>query len=118
VQFFKDAEHQQEAWPIAEFLQTAAACDVVYNTIGWLPAYKPYLDTADQTKFPGVEFYFKSINEATEWYGPIVCEIEAFVRQKYVELREAVYREDMTGAEAAAQLQEAAEEEWDAAGFG
>jgi multiple sugar transport system substrate-binding protein len=118
AQFFKDAKHQKEAWPLAEFLQTNACCDAIFNTIGWLPAYTPYLDSADQTKFPGVEFYFKSIKEATEWYGPIVCEIEQFVQTKFVELRESVYREDMTGAEAAEKLQAAAEEEWEAAGFG
>jgi hypothetical protein len=40
------------------------------------------------------------------------------VQQKYNEVREAVYRGEMTGAEGAAQLQQAAEEEWEAAGFG
>ena len=44
--------------------------------------------------------------------------IETFVSQKFIEAREAVYRGEMSGADAAAQLQDEAVKEWKAAGFG
>jgi ABC-type glycerol-3-phosphate transport system substrate-binding protein len=118
AQFFRDAEHQEEAWPIVEWLQTDACCNIVFDTIGWLPAYLPYLNNINVDDKPGLEFYVNSVDEATHIYGPVQCEIQAFVQQKYNEVREAVYRGEMTGAEGAAQLQQAAEEEWEAAGFG
>ena len=115
---FKDGKYHDEGWQIIEWLQTDEFCDIIFEGIGWLPAYKPYFDGADTGKFPGLQFYFDSVNEANYW-GPFpVCEIQSFVQDKYIELREAVYRDVVTGAEAAAQLQEAAEEEWTAAGFG
>ena len=115
---FKDGNYRDEAWPIIEWLQADDFCDIIFEGIGWLPAYKPYFDGADTDKFPGLQFYFDSVNDANYWGPFITCEIQAFVRTKYVELREAVYREIMTGAEAAAQLQQDAENEWKAAGFG
>ena len=118
VLFFKEGKHPIEAFPVAEFLQTKAACDIIFKTIGWLPALKPYLQETDPSIFPGLDFYFKSVDEATYW-GPIVqCEIEDFVGTKTWELRESVYRGEMTGAEAAKELQALCEEEWKAAGYG
>ncbi len=118
VQIFREAKHQDEAWPLAEWLQSTAANDIIFNNIGWLPAYKPYFDEADPTTYPGLDFYFRSINEANYW-GPFIrCEIQTFISQKYSEVREAVYRGEMSGAEAAAKLQDEAVKEWKAAGFG
>ncbi len=117
VQIFKDGQYKDEAWPVAEWLQTAGWCDLIFENIGWLPAYKPYFDNADTDKFPGLQFYFDSVNEATYW-GPLIrCEIETFVNQKYVEARERVFRGEATGTEAAAAMQEAAVAEYKAAGF-
>jgi ABC-type glycerol-3-phosphate transport system substrate-binding protein len=118
AQIFKDAKYQDEAWPLAEWLQTKAVHDIIFNDIGWLPAYKPYFEQADPNKFPGLAFYFDSIEEANYWGPNIKNEIENFVSQKFIELREAVYRDQMTGAEAAAKLQEEAVKEWKASGFG
>ncbi|GIV78092.1 MAG: ABC transporter substrate-binding protein [Litorilinea sp.] len=117
VQIFRDGRYKDEAWPIAEWLQSKSCNDLIYDNIGWLPAYKPYFDQADQNKYPGLKFYFDSVAEANYW-GPFIrCPIQAFVQQKYQELREAVYRGQMTGAQAAARLQEEAEKELAASGF-
>jgi multiple sugar transport system substrate-binding protein len=117
VQIFRDGKYKDEAWPIAEWLQSTSCCDLIYERIGWLPAYRPYFEQADQEKYPGLKFYFDSINEANYW-GPFIrCPIQAFIEQKNQQLREAVYRGQMTGAEAAAQLQLEAEKEWREAGF-
>jgi ABC-type glycerol-3-phosphate transport system substrate-binding protein len=118
VLFFKDATNPiQDAFPVAEFLQSDIHCDAVFKTIGWLPAYKSYIQAADASAFPGLEFYFKSIDEATEMHNAIRNPITSFVGQTWSELREAVYRDEMTGKEAAAKFQEACEQEWEEAGF-
>jgi len=115
---FRDGNYPDEAWPIAEWVQTNAFCDIIFNDIGWLPAYLPYFEQADRDKYPGLRFYFDSVEEADYWGAFPRCEIQAFISQKFQEVRESVYRGEMTGAEAAARLQEEAEKEWEAAGFG
>jgi ABC-type glycerol-3-phosphate transport system substrate-binding protein len=117
AQFFKDAKNQQEAWPLVRWINSNACCNIIFETIGWLPANADYIRSVDTSTVPGLDFYVRSIDEATHMYGPVQCEIEAFVQTKYQEAREAVYRGTMTGKEAAAMLQAAAEEEWEAAGF-
>lgn len=118
VQIFKDGQYKDEAWPIAEWVQSDYVCNLIYDKIGWLPAYLPYFEKADQEKYPGLKFYFDSVQEATYW-GPFIRnEIQSFVETQYQQARESVYRGQMTGAEAVAQLQEEAEKEWKQAGFG
>ncbi len=118
AQIFKDGQYKDEAWPIAEWIQSDYVCNLIYNEIGWLPAYLPYFESADQEKYPGLKFYFDSVPEATYW-GPFIRnEIQAFIETQYIQVREAVFRGEMTGAQAAAQLQEQAVNEWQQAGFG
>jgi hypothetical protein len=57
------------------------------------------------------------MNEADEWSSPARCPITSFVGNQYGELREAVYREQMTAAEAAAEFQSRCEAEWQAQGL-
>jgi ABC-type glycerol-3-phosphate transport system substrate-binding protein len=117
ILLFKEAPNAEPAFKIAELMNTTPACDVMFQELGWLPALKPYLATVDQTTYPGLEFYFKSVDEATAWHTPARCPITGFVQTQYVELREAVYRDEMTGAEAAEEFQKRCEEEYKAAGF-
>lgn len=122
---FREAEHPLEAWPIMEWLQSDACCDIIFKTIGWLPGLKSYVDNvgaackANPADFsPGLEFYFRSVDEANEWYEWAMCPIGSFANTKKTELREAVYRDEMSGAEAAAKFQEVCEQEWKEAGYG
>jgi multiple sugar transport system substrate-binding protein len=118
AQIFKDAKYKDEAWPLAEWFQSTGFNDIIFNNIGWLPAYKPYFEQADPSKYPGLDYYFASINEATEW-GPFIrCEIQNFVETKYIEAREKVFRGEMTGAQAASWMQEQSVNEWQQAGYG
>lgn len=115
---FKDGQYKDEAWPIAEWIQSEYVCNLIFDKIGWLPAYLPYFEKADKQKYPGLDFYFNSVQEATFW-GPFIRnEIQSFVETQYQQAREAVFRGEMTGAQAAAQLQEECEKEWKQAGFG
>lgn len=117
VQIFKEGTYKDEAWPVAEWLQSTSVCNLFFEQIGWLPAYKPYFDTADPSTFPGLKFYFDSVNEANYWGAFVRNEIQSFIGEKHRDYREAVYRNELTGAQAAAMLQEDAEKEWEAAGF-
>lgn len=118
VQMFKDGKLKDEAWPVAEWLQTDGFINLIFENIGWLPSYKPYYDRVDPNYFPALEFTINSVNEATYWGEENRNEIMPFIREKHGDFREAVYRDEMTGAEAAAKLQEDAEKEYVAAGFG
>lgn len=115
---FKDGKLKDEAWPVAEWVQSDYVCNLIFDQIGWLPAYLPYFDNADQNKYPGLKFYFDSVKEANMWGPFIICEIQAFVETQYQQLRERVFRGELSGTEAAAQLQDAAVKEWKEAGFG
>jgi ABC-type glycerol-3-phosphate transport system substrate-binding protein len=118
AQIFKDGKYKDEAWPVAEWIQSNHVCDLIYNEIGWLPAYLPYFEKADQEKYPGLKFYFDSVGEANYW-GPFIRnEIQSFIEVQVQQAREAVFRGEMTGAQAAAQLQDQAVNEWKQAGFG
>ena len=114
---FRDGEHAKEAFWILEFLQTPAACDPIFNTIGWLPGLKDYVKGVDATKFPGLDFYFRSVEETTDWYGSLHCPIQAFVSTKLREYREKVYRDEMTAKDAVSKVQEEVENEWIEAGY-
>jgi hypothetical protein len=117
VIFFKDGKNPEGMFRIAEFLNTNTACDLIFTQVGWLPGLKTYLETADPTAYPGLDFYFASVNEATEWSSPARCPITSFVGNQYAELREKVYRDEMTADEAAAEFQARCEAEWAAQGF-
>ena len=118
VQMYKEGKLKDEAWPVAEWLQQTSVVDLIFENIGWLPSYKPYYDTVDPNYFPALEFTINSVNEATYWGEENRNEIQSFIREKHGDYREAVYRDDISGAEAAAKLQEDAEKEYKAAGFG
>ncbi|MEZ4863269.1 MAG: extracellular solute-binding protein [Caldilineaceae bacterium] len=114
---FKDGQYKDEAWPVAEWIQSDYVCNLIFDKIGWLPAYLPYFENADQEKYPGLKFYFDSVKEATYW-GPFIRnEIQSFVETQYQQVREAVFRGEMTGAQGAAKLQDEAVKEWKQAGF-
>lgn len=117
VIFFKDAANTEPMFKVSEFLNTNQACDIIFNNVGWLPGLIPYLETVDPSAYPGLEFYFNSVDEATEWSSPARCPITAFVATQYGQLREAQYRDEMTAAEAATEFQRRVEEEYKNAGF-
>ena len=117
VIFFKDAPNTEPMFRIAEFFQTDTACQILFDDVGWLPGLIPFIEKTDPSAYPGLDFYFKSVEEATEWSSPARCPITAFVSQQYQELREKVFRDQMSGADAAAEFQARCEAEWEAQGF-
>lgn len=118
VVFFKEAKKADLGFKFAEFLSTDELCNKIFKELGWLPAYQPFLDKTDPKAYPGLEFYFQSVKEATEFENAIFCPIQAFVETQYQQLREAVYRGEKTGAAAAEEFQKNCEQEYKNAGFG
>jgi len=121
VYLFKQVKNPaDQVFKVAEFLQTKDHCDPVFNKIGWLPAYIPYIQATDPTKYPGLDFYFKSLTDPeTEWHGWLKCEIESFLEPKVVEIREKHFRGQFkTGKEAAAYFQDQAITQYKQAGYG
>lgn len=118
ILFFKDAPNAAKAFKVAELVNTDPACDAIFESLGWLPAKLSYLEKADRDRYNGLGFFFDAIDETTHYYAPERCQITAFVQTQYTELREKVYRDEMTGKDAAAEMQKRCEEEWVAAGLG
>jgi maltose-binding protein MalE len=114
---FKDGAHAKEAFPIIEFLQSTAACDIIFNTIGWLPALKDYVAKADGSKYPGLQFYLDSATEHDESHPARRTPISSFVSTKYNQYKEQVYRDTMTAKQAADAWQKDAEGEWKESGW-
>ena len=71
----------------------------------------------DANAFPGLDFYVKSESEATEWHLLRRCPIHWFVKDQWDALRDQVAREQITPAEAAAQLSQRALDEFEAQGL-
>lgn len=118
VLVFKEAKHKEPAFKFAEFLATDAVNERIFKELGWLPAYKPFLDKADPKAYPGLDFYFQSVKDATDMQPAINCPITSFAQSQYEELREQVYRGAMNGTQAAEEFQKRCEKEYKNAGFG
>ena len=117
VAIFKDAKHPQEMFKIGEFMQTDRALDIIFKEVGWIFGRIPWLQKVDANAYPGLKFYIDAPDQVTEWIIGRRCPIHNFVQTQYTELREAVYRGNMTGKDAAAELQTRAEAEWQAQGL-
>ncbi len=114
---FKDSPNHEAAFKVTEFVQTKLACDTLYNMYGFLPSRPGYIKTADPSRYPGLDFFFKSLDEATEWEKLIPCVIAQFAETQYLQLGESVYRDQMTSKQAAAEMQRRCTEEWKKAGL-
>ena len=117
VIIYKESANKEEMFRVAEFLNTNEAMEIIFAESGWLPGKTDFLDTVDPNVYPGLKFYFDSIDEATEWSSPARCPITIFARSQFNELRENHFREQLTAAEAAAEFQKRCTEEFAAAGF-
>jgi len=115
VVFFKESQNPEPMFKISEFLNTNGACQAIFDATGWLPSRKSFIETVDPDTYPGLSFYLVDVNETTEWLkGGRRCPIHWFVASALSELREAVYRDEMTADQAAAELQQRALDEWEA----
>lgn len=117
VMIFKDAKNKELMYKISEFLTTDPACDTIFKAVGWLPARKSYLDKVDPKTYNGLEYFLNSAEEATYWGRVVKCPITTFVGVTYPQIREQVYRGELTAEQAAEELQKRCEEELKNQGF-
>ncbi len=114
---FKGSKNPDVMFKIGELLNTVEPGKILWELQGWLPSGKAFLDTVDPAVYPGLDFYFKSYKEATEWVAPARCEITSFVSNEYLNIKDKVNRNEMTPEQAAEELQRRCEEEYKNAGF-
>ncbi|MEN6479037.1 MAG: extracellular solute-binding protein [Anaerolineales bacterium] len=114
---FAEGENAEHAFPIIEFLNTKAACDIIFHEIGWLPGQIDYVAAVDGSTFPGLDFVLKSAEEATHRYGDNKMPICSFAETKFNQYREQVFRDTMTAQEAADAFQKDVETEWIESGW-
>lgn len=117
VIFYKDAPNTEKMFEVSEFLNTNEACDIIFTNSGFLPGLLGYLDTVDENIYPGLKFYFDSQDTADEWSSPARCPMTDYSRTQWNELRESVFRDEMTAEAAAAEFQTRLETEWEALGL-
>lgn len=117
VQIYKDGNNQQGAVALGEMFNTAKACDIIFNEVGWIHGVNEFIPTIDADAYPGLRFYLDTISDVTEWHLLRRCPIHWFIADQQTEIREQVYRDMMAPAEAAAELQRRAEAEWAAQGL-
>ncbi len=109
---FKDSKYPKEAFKLAEFFLTDAALDVLFRQVGWIVGKKSWVEKIDPNTYPGLEFYFQSAEEATDWYELRRCPLHGFLWGQLAEVREMVYRGKLTPQEGAEEMQKRAETEW------
>ncbi len=117
VQLFKDAKNTPEMFKVAEYLHTNTALDILFKEVGWITGKLSWLKTVDPNAYPGLKFYIDAPSQVDEWIVGRRCPIHWFINTQKAELAEQVYRGNMTGADAAAELQNRAEAEWAAQGL-
>ena len=95
----------EAAFKFGEYMMTDAGCDIIYNGLGWLPSRKSYLEKADLSKFPGLEWFVNSTKEATELTEVIMDPITQITYNTFTKNSDAVIYGDKTPQQAAADLQ-------------
>jgi maltose-binding protein MalE len=117
IQIFKDSKKKDEMFKFGELLFSDEFADILFTEVGWVFGRKSWLEKADPKAYPGLDFYIQAANEVDEWLIGRRCPIHWYLASQYGELREKVFRGDMTAAAAAAELQTRAENEWEAQGL-
>jgi multiple sugar transport system substrate-binding protein len=112
------AKNPQGAFKLAEWFVQDQANDILFKQVGWLPPLKAYIAKVNPDAYPGLKFYIDSVNEATDWTPNFRrSPIHGYMQSQYQELRESVYRGNMTAEEAAAELQKRVDTEWKNQGY-
>lgn len=117
VVLFKDGKNPDGMFKVAEQLHTDTALDIIFAEVGWIFGKLSWLETVDAQAYPGLDFYINAPNQVDEWIIGRRCPIHWYVTDQCAELREQVFRGNMTGAQAAQELQNRAEAEWQAQGL-
>jgi ABC-type glycerol-3-phosphate transport system substrate-binding protein len=99
-----ESEHHEEAFHFLEFMCTDEACDIVFDTAGWLVPKKAWMDALDVSTYPGLEVFIAQAREATELYTRDPSPFRTAARQEFYNARDAVLYGRKTPEEAAAEM--------------
>ena len=103
--------HPKEAFRFGEYMMSDKACDIIFNGLGWLPSRKSYLAKADIAKYKGLDWFVRSVDEATELTEVIMDPITQITATTVSKNGDAVIYGDKTPQQAAADLQATLSEE-------
>ncbi|HMO57261.1 MAG TPA: extracellular solute-binding protein [Roseiflexaceae bacterium] len=117
VILFKDAANTDEMFKVAEYLYNDEPMDIIFKEVGWINGRLSWLAKVDPNAYPGLKFYIDAANQVEEWIVGRRCPIHWYINTQRTELAEQVFRGNMTGKDAAAELQARAEAEWSAQGL-
>ena len=68
----KGSPHPDHGFQFIEYLWSDQALDIIFEGTGWLTARKSYLSKVNTSRFPGLDFYVKSVTQADEmWEAPV-----------------------------------------------
>jgi ABC-type glycerol-3-phosphate transport system substrate-binding protein len=97
--------HPKEAFKFGEYALSTKAADIIYNGLGWLPSSKSYLAKANISKYKGLDWFVKSVDEATELSEVIMDPITQVTANTFSKLMDAVNYGDKTPQQAASEMQ-------------
>jgi len=99
------APHPEAAFEFIEFTTTDKAADIVFDQTGWLCPKISWNARLDVSRYEGLDFYIKSIEEADEMWPSAGCPISGFVGDQWWDTVDAVNYHDKSPEEAAKDLQ-------------
>ncbi|MEN8241606.1 MAG: substrate-binding domain-containing protein [Chloroflexota bacterium] len=117
IQLFKEGKNTKGMFKFAEHMISDSALDIMFTEVGWIFGKKSWLANVDKSTYPGLDFYVDATDQVTDWIVGRRCPLHWYVTNQSAELRERVYRGEMTSAEAVEELQVRAEAEWIAQGL-
>lgn len=108
----KGAKHPEQMFHFAQFLlMSDVANDAIFNALGWLPPRKSYMKKADIGKYPGLDWFVRSAEEADEMGAVEMNPITSVTADKWGDATDGVIYGEMTPQEAAKFMQEELTEE-------
>ena len=100
----KGSKNQDEGFQFIEYLTTDQSQDIIFAQTGWLGARKAYLAKIDPKTYPGLEFYIKSAQEATERVGATVDPMQGFTYNQWNQTVDKVKFGERTPEQAAKEM--------------
>ncbi|MHB0877279.1 MAG: extracellular solute-binding protein [Anaerolineae bacterium] len=105
----KDSKSPDAAFKLASYLTLKEACDILYESIGWIGVRKSWQAQVDLSRYPedvakNVMFFQRSLDEADEvWYNQ--DPIEGITGTEWGKAFQGVMQGTLTPEEAATQMQ-------------
>ena len=117
VQLFKDGNYPNQMFLFGEHLFEDKPANIIFEEVGWIFGRISWLATVDKDYYPGLRFYVEATEQVTDWIVGRRCPIHWFINTQSQELRERVYRGEMSSADTVEELQARALAEWEATGL-